>query len=102
MFDNAASLPGIRRFDPPLRVWVDLRALLPRPREVPFTGQPGLFVRGDAAGWLYALYPRADGGQLAWVTYPVSSADGQLTCWVRHFVPAQLLRRRTLRGTRRN
>ncbi len=101
MFDSQGSLPGGRRFDPPLRVWIDLRALLPRAKEVPFAAQPGLFVGGDAAGWLYGLYPRADGGQLAWVAYRVGSADGRLSCWVRHFAPVQLVRHRTVRSTRR-
>ncbi|MET9262436.1 hypothetical protein [Amycolatopsis sp. NPDC004079] len=63
-----SKLPDwVQVYNPPLKVWVKTGRMLPYDREPTDARGTGLVVAGEAPGWMYQKFPRADGGFLALV-----------------------------------
>lgn len=92
--------PGTRVLATPLDVWVDVPTLMRRPRGHQIKHRPGIVVSFRARGQLREWVPTADGACLGLVTYELETTDG-LTTRVSHYVPGDLMERRTPRSTRR-
>lgn len=92
--------PGTRVLASPLDVWVDVPRLMRRPRGHQVRYRPGILTGYRAQGQLREWAPTADGAWLGLVTYELDTTDG-LTARVTHYVPGDLIARRTPRDTRR-
>jgi len=106
MFDDEPSAgeperpPGARDVRPPLDVWVDVPRLLRAPAGHRAHTRPGIAVGFRAQGVLLQWAPASTGSWLALVRYTLESTDGQ-GVQLLHYMPADLVTRRSPRSTRR-
>lgn len=92
--------PSARDVRPALDVWVDVPQLLRAPSGHRAHTRPGIAVGFRAQGVLLQWAPVSTGAWLALVRYRLESTDGQ-GVELLHYVPADLVTRRTPRSTRR-
>lgn len=84
---------SVRPVDPPMRVWIDMRKLLPRgPHEDYATVADGLVTEYEMPALLTEWAWRTDGSVLGRVTYVLGTADKQWSTTLTHYVPVHLLR----------
>lgn len=92
--DAGGLPPFVRKVNPPLAVWVNVRKLFPKgPHDDYSSDQTGLDLEHEVLGLLTEKVWRADGGWLGRVQVQLHTRDQQWTLgpWTA-LVPAHLLR----------
>jgi hypothetical protein len=86
--------PFVKKVDPPAKVWVQTRKLLPLAWDLGPRRPDGFRIQGECAGLLFHWVPTEDGDWLGRVTYQLMTADEEWNVDVTHYVPSHLIRRR--------
>ncbi|WP_157357438.1 hypothetical protein [Amycolatopsis nigrescens] len=93
MSSNESGPVGLRWFDPPRPVWVDLRTLFPvSPHHLHELVPGGIETRYEASGLLVGEVAWAIGGRLGLVKYQLLSTDQRWQTIVEHYMPTHLYR----------